>query len=152
MNVLATTWPPSCRAASPWSTPTPRTSPSLMKETGWSEDDQGEDKQSSGVPHRQTLQSTPLCQKVLPSLVGKKKKKKGNIIVAHFSSVKLFFISSYLCLVVVCVRRGISTSSLCVSLISTREAVPFDLFCTATRHCFRWIFRKETPHVYYCFT
>lgn len=150
------TWPPSCHAASPWSTPTPRTSPSSTKETGWSDDDQGESKRSSagsrgqtcsGAPHPKALQSTPRHQRVLPTL-----DKSENTVVAHFSSVELFFISSYLCLVVVCVWRGISTSSLSVSLVSPREVLAFSLFCTTTRPCFCWISCDEIPHVYYCYT
>lgn len=36
-SASATTWPPSFPVASPWSTPTPRTSPSSTKATGWSD-------------------------------------------------------------------------------------------------------------------
>lgn len=118
-SVLAMTWPPSCHAASPWSTPTPRTSPSSTKETGWSDDDQGESKRSSagsrgqtcsGAPHPKALQSTPRHQRVLPTL-----DKSENTVVAHFSSVELF-LSHHICVSLLFVFGGESPRRPCRSL------------------------------------
>lgn len=64
-SVLAMMWPPFCLAASLWSTQTPRTSLSLMKETGWSDDQWGKFKKKGQrtnifrCPNPQNLQSTP---------------------------------------------------------------------------------------------
>ena len=71
----ATTWPPSCPGASRWSTPTPRTSPSSTKETGWSDGRQrdggknkikaavaGEDKLVQVHPPPEALHPTPRHQ------------------------------------------------------------------------------------------
>lgn len=82
-SVLAMTWPPSCHAASPWSTLTPRTSPSSTKETGWSDDDQGESKRSSAGSRGQTCSGAPHPQTL---------DKSENTVVTHFSSVELFYL------------------------------------------------------------
>lgn len=74
--------------------------------------------------------------------------KKRKIVVAHFSSVELF----YLCLVVVCVRRRISTSPSSVFLVfqekflhSFFSALPHDLVSSG-------FLVMKSPHVYYCYT
>lgn len=93
------TWPPSCHAASPWSTLTPRTSPSSMKETGWSDVD-GRDvkkkkEKAALVAEDKRVQVSP--QPPNPALHTSPSKspfysgKDPNIFVAHFSSVQLLF-------------------------------------------------------------
>lgn len=108
-------WPPSCHAASPWNTPTPRTSPSLTKETGWNDGGEGENRRNTGrmeVPHPPAV-SHPCT----PHLDIKEPKHRYD----HLSSLFFFFfvvyILSYVCLVVVCVQWRDSTSPLSVFLV-----------------------------------
>lgn len=60
-------------------------------------------------------------------------------------------ISPYLCLVVVCVWRGIFTSCLSVSPVSQREALTLSLSCTTTRLLVLLDLWRRNP-VYYRYT
>ncbi|CAG03574.1 unnamed protein product [Tetraodon nigroviridis] len=65
-SAWATTWPPSCRVASPWSTPTPRTSPSSTRGIGWS--DGGEKEKAAALATEgKSLQVPP--SRILPPLI-----------------------------------------------------------------------------------
>ena len=68
----ATMWPPSCRAALLWSTPTPRTSPSLTKETGWSDGGQGDRKKRQRWKEKTNMfrcpHESPLCKSLQLSI------------------------------------------------------------------------------------
>lgn len=55
-----------------------------------------------------------------------------------------FFTSPYLCLVVGCVRRRISTLPLSVSLVFQEKFFAFILFCTTTRPCLLSSYMKIT--------
>lgn len=108
------TWPPSCHAASLWSTLTPRTSPSLTKETGWSDGDQAEDKCVQVPPYNPALHTSPSES---PFCSG----KRQNIVVAHFSSVALFFFF-YLSRCGLCSKENLHVTLVCLS------SVPRELF------------------------
>lgn len=148
-------WPPSCHAASPWNTPTPRTSPSLTKETGWNDGGEGENRRNTGrmeVPHPPAV-SHPCT----PHLDIKEPKHRYD----HLSSLFFFFfvyILSYVCLVVVCVQWRDSTSPLSVFLVFQESFFSLSLFfrihssAPTTRLCFGWISCDEIPHVYYRYT
>lgn len=89
-------WPPSCHAASPWNTPTLRTSPSLTKETGWNDGGEGENRRNTGrmeVPHPPAV-SHPCT----PHLDIKEPKHRYD----HLSSLSFFFFCLYL---VICLSR-----------------------------------------------
>lgn len=133
-----TTWPPSCRAASPWSTPTPRTSPSLTKETGWNEGGEGEEKAAAEDKRVQVTIPPPT-----PNLAIKEEKRRYR----PLFPLSGFFISSYLCLVVVCVQWRVSTSPSSVFLVFQEKffSFAFILFCTTTQPCFCWISCDEIP-------
>lgn len=49
-SAWGTTWPPSCRAGSPWSTATPKTTPSSTRSTGWNERETGSRAQLTFFP------------------------------------------------------------------------------------------------------
>lgn len=135
------TLPPSCHAASLWSTPTLRTSPSSTKETGWSNDDWKESKRRIAGNRGQRCSGAPIPKSCSPhlaineSLLLWTKARTSSLPTFPPSSFFFFFsISSYLCLVVVCVRRGISVLFLSVSSVSKRSflqsvfsALPHDL-------------------------
>lgn len=138
MSASATMWPPSCHAALLWSTPTPRTSQSLTKETGWSDGDQRDggkkaalatkDKRVQVPPLPKPPHSTPRHQRVLSTL------ERSETSLLPTFPLSSFFISSYLRLVVVCVRRRSSPSPSSVSLVfqekflhSFFSALPRDL-------------------------
>lgn len=93
-SVSGTTWPPSCPAASPWSTPTRRTSPSSTKETGWSDGGRQED----GEEDDRHVQVLPPPHKKKPALHTSPSTspfysgKKRNMVVSHFFSVELFYL------------------------------------------------------------
>lgn len=129
------TWPPSCHAASPWSTLTPRTSPSSMKETGWSDVDGRDVKkrkrkkkkqrwwQRTNVfrcpPNPQTLHSTPRHQRVLSTL--------GRIQTSLSPTFPLssFFFFFYLVISLSCCglssERNLQVSLICLSSVSGRS-------------------------------
>lgn len=141
MSELATTWQPSCHAALLWSTLTLRMSLSLMKETGWNDGSHvdggvaamaGED----CIAAAQTLHSTPHHQTLLSN-------GKRNIVVAHFSSLKLFY------LIISLSRCDLSPSS--VSLVFQEKFFAFIHLCTTTQTCFCWISCDEIPYVYYVY-
>lgn len=138
------TWPRSSRAASQWSTPTPRTSPSSTRETGWSDDDH---KAASAAEGKKTCSGAPPPPQTSPALHTSPSKesfllwREAKHRCCPLLLCRAFFISSYLCLVVVRVLRGISTSSSSVSPASPREVLfffffAFILFCTTTRPLF----------------
>lgn len=111
-----------------------------------------EDKHVQVSPVPRTLRSAPRHRS--PSYSGQKRRK--SVVVAHFSSAELFFfkeqkISPYLCLVVVCVRRGIFMSCLSVSPVSPREALTLSLSCTTTQLLVLLDLWRRNP-VYYCYT
>lgn len=87
----ATTWPPSCRGASLWSTPTQRTSPSLTKETGWSdvgrEDGEKKGQNCSGAtPQNPALHTSPSES----LLLRKEEERRGGFFL--LSRVSLWFV------------------------------------------------------------
>lgn len=147
-------WPPSCHAASPWNTPTPRTSPSLTKETGWNDGGEGENRRNTGrmeVPHPPAV-SHPCT----PHLDIKEPKHRYD----HLSSLFLVFFCLYL---VICLSRcGLcSVEGLHVAVVglsSVPRVVFLSLFfrihssAPTTRLCFGWISCDEIPHVYYRYT
>ena len=129
-NVSAMTWPPSCHAASLWSTPTPRTNPSLTKETGWSDLGKIEGGRKCGKGNRERTRSGAPIPKPLrstarppgPANSGEKQKHRWSptipllsLFLYHQISISLWF---YL-------QWGISTSSSSVSLVWS-----FNFFCT----------------------
>lgn len=149
-------WPPSCHAASPWNTPTPRTSPSLTKETGWNDGGEGENRRNTGrmeVPHPPAV-SHPCT----PHLDIKEPKHRYD----HLSS--LFFVFFCLYLVICLSRCGLcSVEGLHVAVVGL-SSVPRVVFLSlslffrihssapTTRLCFGWISCDEIPHVYYRYT
>lgn len=153
MSELATTWPPSCHAALLWSTLTPRMSLSLMKETGWNDGGQVDVGGSSGGRRGQTcsaapqtLHSTPRHQTLLST-----GKRKETLLLPSFP-LSSSFISSYRCLVVICVWRRVSTSPSPVSLVFQDKFFAFIHFCTTKQTCFRWISCDKIPTVCYYYT
>lgn len=100
-SAWATTWPPSCHAASQWSTPTRRTSLSSTRATGWSDRPSGgrERKRKKMQQQRTNMfrcsppslppQPCGLCLAISPSCCGLEEEgKKKNV--AHFSSEEIF--------------------------------------------------------------
>lgn len=146
MNVLATTWPPSCRAASPWSTPTPRTSPSLMKETGWSDDDQGESKHGGKRQRWQQrtnkVQVSPIVKLCSPHLSVKKsfllwwKKKKWKHHCCPLFLSETFF---YLVISLSC-RRLCSEGNLYVVLVCLSRLFKRSCSVRSFLHCHTTLF------------
>lgn len=118
MSGSVTMWPPSSRAASPWSTPTPRTSPSLTKETGWNEGGEGKKEAALAAEDKRVQVTIP---PPTPNLAIKEEKRRYGPLFPPSG----FFISSYLCLVVVCVRWRVSTSPSSVFLVFQEKF----LFC-----------------------
>lgn len=98
-SAWATTWPPSCRAASPWSTPTPRTSPSSTRAIGWS--DGGGKRERIGVGTTGRISSGTPIQNPAPAHQTRPVFPSG------------VFTTSEGCLLGVCVR-GVSPCCPCV--------------------------------------
>lgn len=139
-SAWATTWPPSSHVASPWSTPTPRTSPSLTRATGWS-DRPPRGRESENKLWRQQQRTNMFrCPPVppqpcgsrhaiSPSCCGQKKTEKKKTLLRTFPPRRILFFRKKkkeekstisLCLVVVCVLEGKSLRRACLSLPSSQ--------------------------------
>lgn len=98
-SAWATTWPPSSRAASPWSTPTPRMSPSSTKEIGWS--DGGKKEKEAVLATEGKYLQVPLSR-IQPPLI-KDSQFSCQAFVPHQKAVCLWFVfGEYLHVVCVC--------------------------------------------------
>lgn len=153
-------WPPSCHAASQWSTLTPRTSPSLTRETGWSDDVMelgvkknsfdGRGQMCSGapppLPFPKKLCTPPSAIKESSLFWREAKHRRGPLFLCGF----FFYLVISLSCCSLCLEENLHVVLVCLSCF--QEKFLHSFFSARPHHLFSWISCDEILHVYYCYT